>query len=395
MPIQYSSNGIKTQSLSEILDEREQALQNIMGANFIIDKNDPIGNMELADANSELAIQELLAWLIPNQLDANTATGIFLEVICEKNRIYRKQPKQTTLNFVIHGIKNTEFNSGDITVSDSLTGIYYNLDQDCIIDENGTTSARFICEEYGENYPIDESELNILTPVYGLNKITLDKDNTNLVLGRLTETDDELRRRRFMSVQQNSTALSGALKSMIYSLDGVKYVKYFENYTETTDLNGLPMKSFEYVVYGGDEDEIIDLIFTNKTIGTRAFGTTTKLRHDEDGNTFEIGFTKAEEVNLGMKIELETSSIQSESWKNNIKEAIIKEFNKSQGINDSVKAYNYYKIITPFSGITDIKSLNFYKKDDDNKTLHSQIEIGLKEIAKLQISDIEIKAEVK
>lgn len=393
MPIQYGSNGIKTQNLNEILDEREQALSLIMGEDFTIDKVDPIGNMELADATNELSIQELIAWLIPNQLDANTATGIFLEVICEKNRIYRKQPQYTTLNLVINGTRDTSFVSGDLTISDSISGIYYNLNENCTIGEDGTVLAEFICQEYGENYPLETSKFNILTPLVGLNSVTIDYKNINLVLGRLTETDEELRRRRNLSVQQNSTSLPSALKSMLYSLDGVKYVRYFENDDEK-EVNGLPMKSFEYVVYGGDEDEIIDLIFTNKTVGTRAFGTTTKLKQDEDGNTFEIGYTKAQEVGLGVEIDLEITSLQSETWNNNIKEAIIKEFDNSQQIGTAVKSYNYYKVITPFSEISDIKSLKFYKKSDEGKTLYTQIEIGPKEIAKLTISDISIKATV-
>ena len=87
--IQYDSEGIITQTLTEILDEREDSLKEVMGDDFVIDKTSPIGNMELADANNELAIQELIAWLIPNMIDANTATGYFLDCICEKNRIYR------------------------------------------------------------------------------------------------------------------------------------------------------------------------------------------------------------------------------------------------------------------------------------------------------------------
>ena len=63
MPIQYDANGIITQNLTEILDERANNLKSIMAEDFVIDKTTPIGNMELADANSELTIQELIAWL--------------------------------------------------------------------------------------------------------------------------------------------------------------------------------------------------------------------------------------------------------------------------------------------------------------------------------------------
>ena len=266
MTIQYDSSGIITQNLTEILDERENNLKPIMGEDFVIDKTTPIGNMELADASSELTIQELIAWLIPNQLDANTATGYFLDCICEKNRIYRKQPQYTTLNLKLKGTKDSQFYSGDITVLDNLSGLYYDLNEDCVIGEDGTVVAKFICQDYGENYPLETSKLDIQTPVVGLDSVELNIDNLNLVLGRLTETDEELRRRRMYSVQQTSTTTLGSIQAVIYSIDGVKHVTYFENDTEKTDDRGLPMKSFEFIVDGGDEVEITDAIFNNKTV---------------------------------------------------------------------------------------------------------------------------------
>ena len=390
MTIQYDSSGIITQNLTEILDERENNLKPIMGEDFVIDKTTPIGNMELADASSELTIQELIAWLIPNQLDANTATGYFLDCICEKNRIYRKQPQYTTLNLKLKGTKDSQFYSGDITVLDNLSGLYYDLNEDCIIGEDGTVVAKFICQDYGENYPLETSKLDIQTPVVGLDSVELNIDNLNLVLGRLTETDEELRRRRMYSVQQTSTTTLGSIQAVIYSIDGVKHVTYFENDTEKTDDRGLPMKSFEFIVDGGDEVEITDAIFNNKTVGTRAFGTTQIIKHDSEGNTYYICYTKATPVNIGIDIELTVGSAQSESWVNKIKTALKNKFDEIQKIGGIVKDYNYYTVLTQFSEITDIKSIFFYDADAEQKTQYSQYIIGEKEIAKLEISNISI-----
>ena len=390
MTIQYDSNGIITQNLTEILDERENNLKPIMGEDFIIDKTTPIGNMELADASSELSIQELIAWLIPNQLDANTAQGYFLDCICEKNRIYRKQPQYTTLNFKLFGTKDSSFLAGDITVTDSISGLYYDLNENCIIGEDGTVVAKFICQDYGENYPLETSKLDIQTPVVGLDSVELNLDNLNLVVGRLTETDEELRRRRMYSVQQTSTTTLGSIQAVIYSIDGVQHVTYFENDTETTDGRGLPMKSFEFIVDGGDEVEITDAIFNNKTVGTRAFGTTQIVKHDSEGNTYYICYTKAKPVNIGIDIELEVGSAQSNSWSNKIKDALKNKFDDIQKIGGVVKDYNYYTVLTNFSEITDIKSIGFYNIDAEEKNVLPQYIIGEKEIAKLDVANISI-----
>ena len=391
MPIQYDSNGIITQNLTEILDERENNLKSIMGEDFVIDKTTPIGNMELADANSELTIQELISWLIPNMLDANTATGYFLDCICEKNRIYRKQPQYTTFSLVLNGTPNTEFKKEDITISDKNSGIYYNLNTDVTIVVNVTSIGQFICQYYGEYYPSTTATFDILTPVVGLDSITLDEGILNLVVGRQVETDEELRRRRMFSVQQTSTTTLASIKANLYSLDGVLHVTYLENETEQEDDKGLPMKSFEYIVDGGDSGEITQTIFNNKPAGTRAFGNKEEIIKDSEGVVHSVCYTPAKHVNIGINIKLETSTSQSQTWKNEIAKALKEKFDDIQSIATPVKDYNYYTVLTKYNEITDILEIQFYNTEEtSNIRYYTTYDIGIREIAKLDIKDINI-----
>lgn len=391
MPIQYDSNGIITQNLTEILDERENSLKPIMGEDFVIDKTTPIGNMELADANSELTIQELIAWLIPNMLDANTAQGYFLDCICEKNRIYRKQPQYTKMSLVLHGTANSEFKKGDITISDKQSGVYYNLNTDVVIGVNGTGIGQFICQYYGEYAPNTNTTFTILTPVVGLDNITLDESILNLSVGRNTETDEELRRRRMFSVQQTSTNTLASIRSNLYSLDGVLHVTYFENETENTDDRDLPMKSFEYIVDGGTGTDIAQVIFNNKPAGTRAYGLSQEIIKDSEGLVHAIGYTPAKHINIGIDIRVETHSTQAESWKKEIKNALKEKFDDIQDIGSPVKDYNYYTVLTQYSEITDIHRVQFYNVDaEGEKVYYTNYQIGSREIAKLDVNNISI-----
>lgn len=394
MPIEYDANGIITQDLVEILDERENNLKRTMGDDFIIDKTTPIGNMELADATNEANIQDLIAWLIPNQIDANTAQGIFLDAICEKNRIYRKQPEYTKINFILNGTPDTLFYSGDIIVTDNLTGIYYDLNEDATIGSDGTISAQFICEDYGEYAPASGSVLEILTPVVGLNSVTLNTENPNIILGRLAETDDELRVRRQYSVGQTATTTMASMLASIYSLDDVLHATYFENDTLLTDSHGIPAKAFEFIVDGGDENEISDVIFYNKSIGSQAYGSTIIEKTDEEGNIYSIGFSKADDVNVGMEITLTVPSLPSETWINNVKKALKEKFNSIQGIGDDVKNYDYFTVLTTFSGINNIDSVKIFDVDATGTPLYDQLSIGEKQIGKLDIANISITTEV-
>ena len=387
--IQYDSDGIITQTLTEILDEREDSLKEVMGDDFVIDKTSPIGNMELADANNELAIQELIAWLIPNMIDANTATGYFLDCICEKNRIYRKQPEYTTITLILNGIAKSEFLAGDITVLESVSGVYYNLNEDCIIGDDGTVTATFKCEDFGDYQPVPSSTFSIETPVYGLDSVTMDYANLHLSIGRFTESDEELRQRRKESVGQTSTNTLDSIKGNLYSLDNVQKVVYFENETESTDANGLPMKSFEFVIDGGDSNEIARTIFNNKPAGTRAYGTTEITVQDSENVNHQIGFTRVTDVNLLMNVNISTVSPQSEAFKSVLIDALKEKFDDIQGIGDNVRDYSYFAVLTQYNEISDISSIKFASLLDPS-TQVSQYTIQPKEIARITKEDIHI-----
>ena len=395
MPIEFNSNGIVSQNITEILSERESTLQGIdsLGPNFSIDKDTPIGNMELADANSELSIQELLAWF-PSMLDVTTAEGVFLDWICAKNRIYRKEPQKTKINsLVLNGDEGTPILKEDLTVIENTTGAYFNLNEDVTIGETGTVTAEFICQEYGEITPSETSKFEILTPLTGLNSVTVDSNSFSISVGRDWETNKELARRHKESVQQTSTSIIESIKANLFSLDGVEHVKYIENDTEnskTTDGVILPMKSFEMIVDGGLTDDIANSIYINKPVGVRAFGTTLVNVLDENNDVHQIGYSKAEIINVGIDIKVKTQRKQGSNWSEAIKSAIKDEFDDIQDIGGYVKDYDYYKIVTTFDNILDIENIEIYNIDDEERVKYSKYPINIHQVAKLDKNNINI-----
>ena len=172
------------------------------------------------------------------------------------------------------------------------------------------------------------------------------------------------------------------------------HATYFENDILATDSHGVPAKAFEFVVDGGDQDEITDIIFNNKSIGSQAFGTTVINKTDSEGNIYSIGYTKVTEVNVGMEIELSVMSLPSETWLTNVKNALKEKFDSIQGIGDDVKNYDYYTVLTTFSGISNINSVKLFDTSQDNPTLYDQLPIGEKAIGKLDTANITITTEV-
>lgn len=118
-----------------------------------------------------------------------------------------------------------------------------------------------------------------------------------------TETDDEFRDRYKKSYSKAGGSTVPALTSALLDIDGVVDAEVVENVTMET-VDGIPPKSFECFVYGGDEKQIIDAIYRNKSAGIQAFGEIKKEVTDEKDRKHTIGYTKAKVQNIWIKIKI-------------------------------------------------------------------------------------------
>jgi hypothetical protein len=69
-----------------------------------------------------------------------------------------------------------------------------------------------------------------------------------------------------------------------------------------TEINGRPPKSFESIVVGGVDQEIAETIFQKGPAGIESFGSTVMEVIDEEGFTWDIGFSRPENRFVWIKI---------------------------------------------------------------------------------------------
>lgn len=387
MTLKIDSNGVQIQTLQEILDERQSNLLSVMGEDFTIDRTSPIGNMELADASNEQLIHEVVAYLA-SQLSSETAEGYFLDCICEYNNIFRFPQSKSKCDFRIVGEPNTVIIKGDLRIYDGDTGAYWLNNEDCTIEDNNSVLCTFECEEYGPFESKVGNTIEIKTPLNGLTRVETLEEN-NLIEGRYAETDQELRVRRRQAIQNTGAYSLDNIKSAIFTLEGIIDCKYIENYEEI-EVDGVPAKSFEIIVDGGDEDDIIDIIFERKTLGVKPFGSLILPREDSQGNIYQIGYTKAIHRPVKIDITIKTNSSQTETWINNIKDNIITKFEEAQLIGIPVKNYTYYTVLTDIPEITDIENVEIFDLSLQSPSAVSTLPIATREIAKLDKANINI-----
>lgn len=153
-----------------------------------------------------------------------------------------------------------------------------------------TTPAEIHSEQYGAIIAFSGSIISIDTPVRGLESVY---NRYDLVTGSDTETDEELRQRFLASFNVTGTGTLDAIISRVRETKNVTTCIGRENPTEVVDPStGMPAKSFQIVVTGGDNDDIAQAIWDTKPAGIRAYGSYQGTAKDIDGNSHVLYFTR-------------------------------------------------------------------------------------------------------
>lgn len=166
----------------------------------------------------------------------------------------------------------------------------------------GGAPAAYAVEFESENSGPVQAPANTLTviatPVVGWIDVinALDADP----LGRLTDSNAELRLRREQSLALSGSSGADQIRADVLAVTNVVSVQVFENWTDATDAEGLPEKSFEVVLFGdtADDDEIAQAIWGSKPGGIQAYGTTgdSGTALDANGDPHTVPFSRATEV---------------------------------------------------------------------------------------------------
>jgi hypothetical protein len=123
------------------------------------------------------------------------------------------------------------------------------------------------------------------------------------------ERDEDLRNRAFENTQIGGAATVDAIGSAISEIDSVKSLNVNRN-RENVAVNGLPAKSFEAVVYGGDAEDIANAIFETASIdsndvgGINGVAESYTLESDVTGSSEEINWSRPNQLELSLTLDL-------------------------------------------------------------------------------------------
>jgi uncharacterized phage protein gp47/JayE len=136
----------------------------------------------------------------------------------------------------------------------------------------------------------------IETPVGGWNSAInlLDAE-----LGRDIESNADFRARRADEVTgQGNSTIDAIRAGVLRRVPSVTTCIVFQNTTLVTDGDGLPGKSVEVLVRGGDDQDILEAVFAEVSAGIETYGGVSGTVVDSAGNSHTVKFSRPTELDV-------------------------------------------------------------------------------------------------
>ena len=194
---------------------------------------------------------------------------------------------------------------------------------------------------------------SVFTPVVsirGLDKMICEDGTYG---GTDTESDQELRRRYYLTISSYSNSSLNGIISEVAKIDDVVRVSGRENNTDD-ELNGLPPHSFEIYCEGGADSEIAETIFYVKPAGIQTYGNVSKEIFFHN-NTYNISFSRYTKEIIYYKLTVRPNiGAATTELENDIKNAIINYTASSTKINQSELIGYLYNNVTGISSLSNI-----------------------------------------
>jgi len=144
----------------------------------------------------------------------------------------------------------------------------------------------------------------IATPVVGWSFVNNDNDATP---GRTADDDQDLFIRREQALALSGSSGTAQIRADVLAVENVTSVQVFENYTDATDAQGLPPKSFQVVLFddaGADDDAVAQAIWGSKPGGIEPIGTETGIATDRNGTPQVMRFSRAAAVLMYLEYDI-------------------------------------------------------------------------------------------
>lgn len=254
---------------------------------------------------SLLAVYNTLAW---------AAEGVALDRVVALLGVTRRGDSLSEVAVELDGTPATVIPAG-ARVQYNPTGSIWTVQAEATIEAGGTVAAVLEAEDAGaiEVEASAPGDWTILDIVVGWDGVTTDEQT---VIGAAAELDGELRARAAIEAYRRGQGPQNAIRAAVTQVEGVTFVGVWESQAllaTDTDANGIPARSINVVVEGGDSDEIAAAIQASRAGGIRLFGLpggTLVERTIElsNGSPVVVQFNRVDDIEIWIDCEITTST---------------------------------------------------------------------------------------
>lgn len=307
------ADGIRIQALADVLENillgtaDYAGMLAIYGPTINVNPNSPDGQMVNIVAQAKLDILEL-ANQIYTSFDPDQAIGVQLDSRCAINGVIRKAGSYTLQQVEITVDRSVTLvgldeapTTGAFTVQDGAGNLYSPL-----TTTNLTPAGTYTVVFQARTLGAVESSPNTITTITTIQAGVTACNNPSgpTEVGLIEETDAALRIRRQNSVSLPSQGFLQGLTGALLDIDGVLQALVLENYTDSTDGNGIPAHSIWCIVLGGSNQDVASAIYIKRNAGCGMKGSVSVPINQVDGTTFNVLFDRPTDEMLYIKFDL-------------------------------------------------------------------------------------------
>jgi len=287
-----TATGFVDKPIEVILQEIQDAQRDpaAFGPSFDVSAQSPEGQFNGIFA---AAIREMweIAQAVYSDIDPDKAIGTGLAAIASLSGTVKKGAVASTVTATVNLNAGKTLKAGAIaSVSGNKSARFVTLTDAVNSGGSAADVAVAMASETAGPAVADAGTLTVIESAQtGWNSVT---NTLDAVIGSLPETDAQIRVRREQEIRRPGSANADAVKADVEAVPGVTGYTVLENWTDVTDANGLPPKSFMVLAIGGNVDAIAPAIWDSKPDGIEPYGTTSGTAVDADGHDQTIAFTR-------------------------------------------------------------------------------------------------------
>lgn len=332
---------------------------------------------------------------LANQFNPKNAVDAWQDALAAIYFIQRKIAQPTYVTCQATGAYGTVIPYGAIV--QDVNGRQYMNTAPATINASGQALLYVRCTELGPVEAASDSITKIITTVPGWDSVT---NAAAGVTGRDRESQAALESRRAQSVAKNAHGSVAALFGKIADINDVSALLILENTTnQDITQKGVTIAGHSvYIsVYGGNDNDIARAIYNKLDAGCGTNGNTAVTYNpasdnidDQPDMVYTYYIERPTTVATGVVVTVADS--ETETLTNNIKQAIVNNFNGNSGyrrvkMGDTLYASRFYDDVIK-AGVTELQTIKIKYPQTAGAT--DSAEVDADEIPTIGLSDITV-----